>query len=197
MVLAIVCLLAWEVVSVNGLIAPVLSYHNDETLEGLAKHVVDLEAVVQKQSSLIQNITRQLAVLAKHTDTGISFTAFLSTSRTCASTSTLKFDDVKNNNGGGYNQYSGVFRAPVSGMYMFSLALESESAGATDYSVKKQGQIMTYLTVAQTYIGASETSVFHVDAGDDISVECLVASGSQTLRGGRFSYFSGYLLRAD
>ncbi|XP_046351688.2 complement C1q-like protein 4 [Haliotis rufescens] len=197
MALGIVFLVLVEVISVRPLIAPLASQHNEETFEGLAKRVGDLEAVVQKQTTQILNITNQLALLTKHTDTAISFTAFLRTPRKYPPKSPIKFDDVKNNIGGGYNQCSGVFRAPVSGMYMFTLALESESAGIADYRIMKQGQEMNYLSIAETYVKGTDTSIFHVNVGDDVSVDCAVSNGSPTLRGGVFSFFSGYLLRAD
>jgi hypothetical protein len=60
----------------------------------------------------------------KDSRNAIAFTAVLSKELTTESGDIIKFNSVLNNAGNGYDRNSGMFRAPISGTYIFAFQIE-------------------------------------------------------------------------
>lgn len=66
----------------------------------------------------------------------IGFYAYMSSAEPSPSVHhTLIFDEVKTNVGGGYNQFSGMFSAPSSGLYVFTWTIYTGDHGQTDFRI--------------------------------------------------------------
>ncbi|XP_060567974.1 complement C1q tumor necrosis factor-related protein 3-like [Ruditapes philippinarum] len=99
----------------------------------------------------------------------------------------IVFNHVITNVGNAYNNHHGTFIAPVTGTYVFYFSLHSPGARAD--------LVLNGSAVANLYIGndqASQLAILNVNAGDDVSVQNLVA-GKQYWGSG-YSTFSGFLL---
>lgn len=70
------------------------------------------------------------------TSTPVAFYAYMSTSENAPSNHhTLIFDVIKTNIGGGYNKHSGMFSAPVAGVYVLTWTIYSGDNGKTAFGI--------------------------------------------------------------
>lgn len=121
--------------------------------------------------------------------------------------STIVFDKVITSIGSGYNNLTGIFVAPMSGIYVFSCSLMDHSgehltSGQEHGSAMLHAEIVKNGTVLGRVFAHAETS--HRDQGS-VTVVSYVNQGEQVwvrnidnndlgLGGELYSVFSGYLL---
>ena len=79
--------------------------------------------------------------MAAHQQTAVGFNARFTTheSVTVTGRSTIVFDLVDFNLGDAYNKTSGMFTAPVSGLYLFSLHISHTPPGNVHVQARKLG----------------------------------------------------------
>lgn len=111
---------------------------------------------------------------------------------------TLKFDDVITNIGNGYDSQTGLFTAPVSGVYAFFLsAMAVDNSGDLDLVIEKH-VVLLDIVYAQGAAGfndqgSSQVST-HLTAGEQVWVR--QETGSR-IRGGPWTVYTGYLVQPD
>ena len=118
----------------------------------------------------------------------------------------ILFDNVKFNNGSGYNATSGVFVAPLSGFYVLNLVLEVRSDAALRMEMLlnvNDTSIMKLFIAGETNsLGGHQQSgslVYHLLAGSEVKVVVGVIvtetdSAPVQVENENLSYFSGYYL---
>ncbi|XP_052787744.1 complement C1q-like protein 4 isoform X2 [Mya arenaria] len=110
---------------------------------------------------------------------------------------TLVFDDVFTDVGGGYNPGTGVFNAPVDGLYVFSITVMvqmSSSAAIALFVLKKNDDAVMWLYVNENYTVtemASGTGLLSLKVGDTVRVTSD-PSGRHIY--GSYTFFSGFKL---
>jgi hypothetical protein len=108
------------------------------------------------------------------------------------------FEVVAINIGNGYNNKSGAFVAPVSGIYVFSATLVSFSNVNAQVRFMWNGQPMTVMIVSGAGSGQdtiSQTIVLPVRKGDVFTIQNI--DSDKSFIGGARSMFSGFLLFED
>ncbi|XP_045187958.2 complement C1q-like protein 3 isoform X2 [Mercenaria mercenaria] len=113
----------------------------------------------------------------------------------------VKFETIITSIGGGYNNQSGVFVVPVSGIYMISCSLlDDDRTGLMVHGEIVQdhrvlGRVFAH-TESRSYRDQGTQTVFtHAHAGDQIWVR-VKDNADLGLGGELYSSFSGYLLYA-
>lgn len=110
---------------------------------------------------------------------------------------TIVYDNVVTNNGLAYDNATGIFTAPVSGIYEFSFSITS-SAGATHGYLVKNGERLLGTYSGLTHGGvsglASSTVSLYLNKGDRMYVD-EADFGTQTLHSGAMTYFTGHLVQ--
>ncbi|XP_041377300.1 complement C1q tumor necrosis factor-related protein 3-like [Gigantopelta aegis] len=104
------------------------------------------------------------------------------------------FDNVYLNDGNGYISHSGMFRAPVSGLYLFTLNIYASSS-EMEFKLVKDGSEIAWLV--STVPGGTESVQTVVHLHKDQEMWVMKFWGGDTLRGKQLSTFSGFLLRTD
>jgi hypothetical protein len=115
---------------------------------------------------------------------------------------TIKFETVITDIGGGYNNQSGLFVAPVSGIYVFSCSLMDHDASQgvmvhaeIIHNQRVLGRIFAHAEGGSYRDQGAQTVFTHVNQGDQIWVRTIdnpdLALGAEL-----YSTFSGYLLLA-
>ncbi|XP_041377289.1 complement C1q-like protein 4 [Gigantopelta aegis] len=104
------------------------------------------------------------------------------------------FDKMYLNDGNAYSPRSGMFRAPVSGLYLFTLHV-LPSSSEMEFRIVKEGSAIAY--VVATHSGGTESiqTAIHLHKNQEVWV--VKVYGGDTLRGSLLSTFSGFLLRTD
>jgi hypothetical protein len=108
------------------------------------------------------------------------------------------YDSVNLNLGGGYHHFSGIFIAPVSGIYLFCTSVLAETHADIDVGIIKNG-----IQLAGAYAGsigqssydqgsASVTMQLHV--GDEVWVENRWPAGAKVHGQGLHTSFTGVLV---
>uniref|UniRef100_A0A3B3C539 C1q domain-containing protein n=2 Tax=Oryzias melastigma TaxID=30732 RepID=A0A3B3C539_ORYME len=106
---------------------------------------------------------------------------------------TLEFKKVVTNVGNGYNPETGIFTAPVKGLYYFRVTGMAGSSGELNAGLKKNGQNMFAIyQKAGTQAGTSNGMALELEQGDRVYVQLwpnlTVADQS------RLSTFTGFLV---
>ncbi|CAC5384429.1 C1QL [Mytilus coruscus] len=104
------------------------------------------------------------------------------------------YDTVTTNLGGGYDKSTGVFTAPVEGLYYFSWTVLA-FAGKSFYTQLKLNDIVVAknhagATGIATHMPSSQSAVLQMKKNDKASIR--VHSGGLYMIGDKWSTFSGY-----
>ena len=115
---------------------------------------------------------------------------------TTSSGAKLKFNQVDRNDGQGYKVSTGVFTAPVAGMYHFYWSLLFYSGGHVTIDFKLNGteKVRSYRdTDGGTFSSTSGSIYLRLKVGDQVYLEADGSGGR--VNGGRVSTFGGELIR--
>jgi len=116
---------------------------------------------------------------------------------------TLVFDVVKTNAGNGYSKYTGLFTAPISGLYVFTSSLTMDGVGAfASYNIIKNADIGgTFFVDAEDnseYHSSSIIVVLSLNAGDVLFVRTsstYTPHGNVVSNGDARSSVAGWLIQ--
>jgi hypothetical protein len=123
-----------------------------------------------------------------------------------ASSSPLVFDQVVTSIGGGYNPHTGVFTAPVTGLYVFYAQLMNhETHGWMHYGIYKASTPLCLNdldagsgTSLRAWDKSSCLATTHLQQGDTVFVHRVNGDANdQVISGGWSASFTGFLLNAD
>ncbi|KAL8616887.1 hypothetical protein ACOMHN_041806 [Nucella lapillus] len=132
-------------------------------------------------------------------NTQVGFTAGLTQAVTTSKEQTLVCDDIMTNVGGGYNEGTGVFTAPVTGTYCFMATttspFDADGKKVARLAIVVGGEIKGYVHSKGISWSTGHT-VVKVTSGQTV---WLRSYGDQecTFHGGWWTQFSGTLLQAD
>ena len=129
---------------------------------------------------------------------GLEVAFFATLNRTQAHIGRLQsvvFNQVETNIGNGYDQYTGVFSAPTSGVYVFSTTISTLVANSSHYGVFQNGKKKTVMWVngfQNNYDSSSHTVILKLQKGDDVTIKHT--GSDKSVNGDLHSMFSGFLL---
>ncbi|KAK7089095.1 hypothetical protein V1264_024360 [Littorina saxatilis] len=178
---------------------------DDSTLDDLKNVVQQQSAVIQQQSALIQTLQIKMTGVENEIATlqqRVAFTAHFNEGGpiNIGTTAPIPFSHVTINVGNGYNPNSGVFTAPVSGVYLFLLHVKGDYTRKiiVEVEIVKSSTVLFLTGVhneLNTHAQTSASVAAHVNAGERVFVRHH--SGPTTLDKWYDTAFSGFLLYAD
>lgn len=129
----------------------------------------------------------------------VAFTATLSQSQSFTTVATLVFSNILTNIGGGYNAVTGIFTAPLGGVYVFDCKLTNKqySDGPSIYFVKNgasQGSNVGNEGPTNSFRSSSSSIVLELIPGDRVWVKVVgfVSLHTKTINGDQI--LTGFLL---
>jgi hypothetical protein len=136
------------------------------------------------------------------TDIGSFFVSLSSTQNITQSSMTVIFDEVRFDPGTEYNIFTGHFRCPLNGTYVFhsNVGFGRQYVGPGDIYIRLNGAAVGGFLPRNNYGSintASTMTVVHCTAGDAIWVQGHMYSSTLFQVSGTLSTFSGFLLNAD
>ena len=118
---------------------------------------------------------------------------------TIGTDSPIKFDAVVSNIGGGYNPATGVFAAPVSGLYVFYAQLMKHAASPTiHWAIDKSGTVLCMNSLDSPnnlYDKSSCLTTTRLQKGEQVFVRRN--DGDFHLEGYWWCAFAGFLVSMD
>lgn len=131
----------------------------------------------------------------------VGFYAYMSSAEQSPSVHhTLIFDEVKTNAGGGYNQFSGMFTAPSSGLYVFTWTIYTGNHGQTGFYIYVNHEVLGATWgetdgVARDFDSDSGSMVVSLNANDNVYIRSARACSTYVVsdEGARTS-FAGWRL---
>lgn len=106
------------------------------------------------------------------------------------------FEDVETNMGAGYNSHTGIFTAPVSGLYLISAAIVSRHNREYSAAIVVNRRDVARLNGRGTdgrHGSGSQTVIISLRIGDAVAVQNLYRVNSYW--GDKYSSFSGFLIQ--
>jgi len=110
----------------------------------------------------------------------------------------VRFDDVITNKGGAYDVKSGIFTAPVSGMYLFTMTVVCGNNSAMHVGIMK-GYTKLFSSLCNGRSNAQHqnggSTIVHLNKDDRVNVALTFpVRGYEEMYGHHMTSFSGYLL---
>ncbi|XP_041374695.1 complement C1q tumor necrosis factor-related protein 3-like [Gigantopelta aegis] len=165
------------------------------TFEQFAKEVTtEITNLKAENHQLRTEVDSLKAKAAK--DVVVAFHAEISGVTNIPTHSTARFNKVDVNIGNGYNNGSGLFRAPVGGVYLFFLQVYSKPGQIVSLYLMKQGTVVNEAVAGlDGYQSNTVAEMIHLNKGEDVWAQHFV--GDTSLEGHYHVHFSGFLLKAD
>ena len=141
-------------------------------------------------------------VCTANLDTTVAFYAF-NTDKPAAtlSGSTIILDHAATNVGNAYDTTTGVFTAPVSGLYDFQASIMPSEPGHQSYARLLVNGRLVAIAVADTehnqWDQSTVRAVVHVTANQQVRLEAYGYSNYYSASAEPYTTFSGYLIKAD
>ena len=182
---------------------------NDKTIRQLSvqketdKILINSKLEMLKNENLMINSSYN-ELLAKLERQKVAFSVRLSkTTPKLPAGSTIKFDEVVYQTGGGYSPEDGVFTCPESGVYLFNFAIKVLSASATQPKTLVASLVVDssviFSVVSESYhqyqdVQASNMVILSLDKGQKVWVRTSTARIEQSKAYKQFSTLGGALL---
>ncbi|KAK7097352.1 collagen alpha-1(X) chain-like [Littorina saxatilis] len=165
--------------------------------------ITDLNTKLSDVNSKLSDVNSSSSVglnnINTRLDTTVFFTAHMSKYPvTIGERSPIRFDAVVTNVGGGYNPTTGVFTAPVSGVYVvYAQLMKHIDVPYIWWVLDKSGTVlcMNRLEKTSTYDTSSCLATTGLHKGEQVFVRR--DKGDNTLEGNWYCSFSGFLLSSD
>lgn len=127
----------------------------------------------------------------------VAFTATRTQRQSFTTETTLVFSNALTNIGGGYNAVTGVFTAPLGGVYVFicKITERQNSVGPTIYFVKNganQGSNVGTEGPSNSFRSSSSSIVLELSPGDRVWLKIHGSYYTKTLDGDQL--FTGFML---
>lgn len=111
---------------------------------------------------------------------------------------TIKFNQITTNVGNGYNPITGIFTAPVRGMYVFHFTIYGSFTGSpkTYAGMKKNTEYLGFIynmISEDPECAATRVAVVTLEIGDTVFVEVMKGGFFHT-QFGKLNSFSGFLI---
>ncbi|CAC5423614.1 unnamed protein product [Mytilus coruscus] len=124
-----------------------------------------------------------------------AFTAYKVSTQALSTGEVIKFDQVWTNNGNGYDPSSGVFTAPLAGLYHFAAVVMSVSDATLYLSLyHNNAKITTSYITDKGYKTGTFDVVLTLKKGDKVSIRSRQNSQSIFSNSNNYSTFSGNLI---
>ncbi|XP_022614657.1 complement C1q tumor necrosis factor-related protein 3-like [Seriola dumerili] len=156
----------------------------------------DLQVLLQQLMTRVEKLERE------REDRGyyqVAFSASLMTTTDWTSVgpfntvTTLVFRNVMTNIGNAYNSITGIFTAPLKGLYYIRMTGSVGNSGSVDISLRKNGQSMFGIyNTNEKYSSSSNGMTMVLEAGDQLWV--TLWSGNSIFDQSQLSTFSGFLI---
>ncbi|TRY79058.1 hypothetical protein DNTS_033307 [Danionella cerebrum] len=164
---------------------------------GLKSDLNEAKHELQQQKSLIQDLKKQIKENPQ-----IAFTASMSASESTSrgpftSETKLIFDKVLTNIGEAYDPITGVFTAPVRGVYYFRFtgsAFSSHDLGLSIFKGQKRFVSSYEYNSSDKNDQMSNGAVIELDPGEEVHVRLWVRSWVFVDRRYNYSTFTGFLV---
>ncbi|KAL3863085.1 hypothetical protein ACJMK2_004861 [Sinanodonta woodiana] len=109
---------------------------------------------------------------------------------------TIIFDNVETNIGAGYHSHTGIFIAPINGLYVFHVSAMSSPGKYQYLELVKDGNSIQYIYPdadgGTDYMSVSMTVPLEVEQGGEVWVR--TGDGMGTIHGNSLTFFTGFLL---
>ena len=129
---------------------------------------------------------------------GAFFTVRVDVSLTIAKGETVKFDNIINNEGGGYSVDTGMFTAPVNGTYLFSAHAFHNLDMLILHMIWEDAYIMQAQNDEQEAGAGSCSAVLRVNQGDHVYVRLPFSNKlASTVTLYSNNYFTGVLIHEE
>ncbi|XP_052799089.1 complement C1q-like protein 2 [Mya arenaria] len=163
---------------------------------------MNLETQVHSQQENIEKLQASVNTLNKSLTAEKAIIAFegkLSSTRLGSTEGgrILIFDTVLTNLGGAYSTTTGIFHAPVKGLYLFSVTLLADGRnGTASIELYHNTKLIArpFTGPSSSFVGTGEVALVEANAGDEIFVKASVGGTNAVYD--HFSRFSGVLLHA-
>ena len=125
----------------------------------------------------------------------VGFTAAATTDADYIAGDVIQFPRAVANIGSHYNESTGVFTCPVTGMYHMQLSVLSANSTSAQVSIVHQASAVgtAFGDTADMNQGAT-SAVFVCNAGEEVWTEAAAATGVSSDSTGLYNVFSGYLV---
>ncbi|CAG2221747.1 C1QL [Mytilus edulis] len=163
------------------------------TLTDVRKDLLDLDSYVDNKLRAIDTKIQQTACYNQG-HTIVTFLARLVTPDygTIAAKATLKFEKTTENVGNGYDNKTGIFTAPVKGLYHFTASARQSRSGYLHLGLYRNDEEMA-VSVGVNYNSLTIGATFTLQSGDHVLVKNIWTQSSGIVGAGQ-SYFSGHLV---
>ncbi|XP_045191033.2 heavy metal-binding protein HIP-like [Mercenaria mercenaria] len=183
----------------NYVIQPYNNLTNTEKVDK-AKHNPDSYHTNMKQRENKLFINQRIRT---HSGQSVAFTAYLDHQiKELNPGTTIKCNQIISNYGNGYNKFTGIFTAPISGTYFTTFTIQA-GVKKTNVRLLKDGQNVVGAVVhADPYSDsyrqtmASNSAVINLTAGQSLWLETIYDHDAElfSLEGYRYVTFTGFLL---
>ena len=110
----------------------------------------------------------------------------------------IKFNDVSLNVGNGYNPSTGMFTAPIGGLYQFSATYLQQTGYSSHVRMMKGSSVVSDIhSNHKNYDQLSKTILVVLAKGDTFWVKLEKSSNYAVHGGSRYTEFGGFLLSAN
>ncbi|XP_055883593.1 uncharacterized protein LOC106068713 [Biomphalaria glabrata] len=171
-----------------------------KSLENLLDRVQEVERANQMLIAENRNQSQQLQDLREKVRLTVAFSAAVNQEKNIVSGDTIVFTDVMLNDGQGYNETTGIFTAPVAGLYAFHLVLEIGQGGAVgEVFLNVAGKDMVKMYTQDKDFGdqGAVSVVNKLNKGDAAKAVVHQAAGiTPRILSERLCVFSGVLIRS-
>ncbi|KAI4887646.1 hypothetical protein NFI96_020500 [Prochilodus magdalenae] len=181
---------------------PTLNIHSEflklqALVEGLTEQLGAVRTELTEQKSLVHNLKQQIEESPR-----VAFTASMASTVNShrgpfPSETKLIFDKVLTNIGGAYDGTTGVFTAPVKGVYYFRYSGNAFASHDMGLSIFKGGSrfVSSYeYNSGEKNDNASNGAVMQLDAGEQVHMNLWIRSWIFVDYRYNYSTFTGYLL---